>query len=335
MDSSSINLALDSGGSKVIALLYDRDFHLISTHRTGSLRGNTTPPDIIRQNIDSLIEQMNIRGRTIRHVVGLPDGAFLARLREVCTVENVQISGEFELGMYAAELYGDGLLAIAGTGSTLLGREGEKNVSLGGYGASVSDEGSGYWLGREVFAAAIRDVQQRGAPTLLTSLLIEKIGQPGDDLHTAIFRIYSRSDISPVACVASCAPLVSQAAAENDPVAQRILTEAGRLLGEQLAAMVRMNRLSTTLPVTVSGSVWRSHPALIREFVRVLRENGISQPITVPFFEPIIGGIIRHYRDEHGKFDSAARTHFRRAFSAHTFTVAQQAFDEGLAFSRQ
>ena len=83
MDSSSINLALDSGGSKVIALLYDQDFHLISTHRTGSLRGNTTPPEIIRQNIDRLIEQMNIRGRTIRHVVGLPDGAFLARLREV------------------------------------------------------------------------------------------------------------------------------------------------------------------------------------------------------------------------------------------------------------
>jgi len=334
MTKTPLNLALDAGGSKVIALLYDRDFRLISTHRTGSLRSNTTPPEIVCQNIDRLIDEMELRGRPIDRIVGVADGALVERLQQICPVGKVSACGELELGMHAAELYGDGLLALSGTGATLFGRQNGKTVALGGYGAAVSDEGSGYWLGRQAFGAAIRHMQRRGMPTALTELIIEKIGQPGDDLTTAIFRIYGQNQHSPTALVASCAPLVSVAARRNDPAALDILTGAGRVLGEQLAALVKLNGFSRDLPITISGSVWRSHPALFREFVRILRQNGLSQPVTVPFFEPIIGGIIRHWREVRGDFTPAVRDDFRRTFAPHTFTVDEAVFTEGLAVVR-
>ncbi len=319
---SNYNLALDSGGSKVIALLYDDDFNMIASHRTGSLRSNTTSDELIAQNIRALLTDMDITGKTLSCVTGIIDSALLGALRDICSVEQYRSCGELELGLSAATLFGDGLMALSGTGATMYARYDGRSFATGGYGAAVYDAGSGYHIGREAFRAAIEDDEERGPRTLLTDLIAEKLGGFRASFSHNVFALYQQTDISPTAYVASCTPLVSQAAFAGDCVALSILENAGRLLGLQLAALVRKHRLPCSLPVTISGSVWRSHPILFDTFRDTLAEVGLDGNLHIPVFEPIVGAVISHYCNVRGEFTEDAQRHFTNQYEKHRFRVA-------------
>ena len=47
-------LAVDSGGTKVLAILYDEDFIPKAISRVGSFRTDTTPADLIRRNMEQM-----------------------------------------------------------------------------------------------------------------------------------------------------------------------------------------------------------------------------------------------------------------------------------------
>ena len=319
---SKLNIALDAGGSKVIALLYDDHFRMISSHRTGSLRSNTTSPELVAHNIENLIREMDIQGHPIGAITGIPDGGLVARIQEICDVEKVATCGEMELGMNAAELFGDGVLALSGTGATMSARYNGKCYITGGYGAAVSDAGSGYWIGRAAFNAAIEDDEGRGSRTILTDLLAEKLGGTRDNFGHAIFAIYGKTDISPTAYVASCTPLVSQAAMAGDAAAMKILERAGYLIGAQTASLFRKHSLPTSLPITISGSVWRSHPLLFDSFRDTLSHAGLEGNLHIPAFEPIVGAVIGHAHRAGIVFDDSFRAQLTEDYKKHAFAVS-------------
>lgn len=318
-------LAVDSGGTKVLAVLYDEEFRPMRICRTGSMRPNTTSAELIRKNIDNIIDRLGIAGGTIDHLSGIADGGLIERMHACgTTVLSSSGCGEMEAGLAAAGLFGDALLALSGTGATLFGKYNGRSYTLGGYGASVSDEGSGYWMARNAFGAAIRASEGRAERTILENMIAEQLGSP-EDLRAAIFRIYAQKAMSPVACVASCAPLVSMAAEEGDKVALSILRETGHVLAEQLIALVRLHGLPYDLPITISGSVWRSHRTLFDEFAGVMREAGFTRDVTVPAFEPVVGVIIRHYSSLYGEFGQKEAERFARLYEDFTFSVAEDA----------
>lgn len=314
-------LAVDSGGTKVLAVLYDEEFRPIKSYRTGSMRGNTTSAELIRRSIDALIDNLGLAGAHLDHVTGIVDGGLLERIKAAgAKIDSMSGCGELEAGLSAAEIFGDALMALSGTGATLFAQYRGCGYTVGGYGASVSDEGSGYWMARNAFGAAIKDAEGRGPKTMLTDLIAEQLGRPGD-LRSAIFHIYGQTAMSPVACVASCAPLVSMAADADDGIALSILRDTGRVLGEQLLSLVRQYNLPKDLPVTISGSVWRSHRALFDEFTSVLREAGVERDVTVPAFEPIAGVIIRHYHNLYGEFGAAEHERFMGLYKDFLFSL--------------
>jgi N-acetylglucosamine kinase-like BadF-type ATPase len=316
-------LAVDSGGSKVLAILYDEDFRPIKTCRVGSMRDNTTSPALVRRNVDTLIENLGLAGMEIDCLTGIVDGGLIERLRSMGTIiRSASGCGELEAGLSAAEIFGDALMALSGTGATLFYRYNGHADGLGGYGASVSDEGSGYWMARNAFGAAIKDSEGRGPKTLLTELIAEQLGRPSD-LRGAIFHIYDRREMSPVACVASCAPVVSMAAEAGDEIALQILRETGKVLADQLIAVVRKFELPKDLPITISGSVWRSHHALFDEFAGTMRDFGMEREVTIPAFEPIAGVIIRHYHSLYGKFGAEERERFLKLYKDFTFSLSK------------
>ncbi len=314
-------LAVDSGGTKVLALLYDEQFRPLRSYRTGSMRDNTTSKELIRQSMDALVDNLALTGAHLSLAGGILDSELLAHFKAAgVTIDEVAGCGEFEAGLAAAEMEGDALLALSGTGASLFGRWKGRNYGTGGYGASVSDEGSGYWLAREAFGAAIRCDEGRGEKTILTELLAEQLGRPGN-LRTAIFHIYEQKAMSPVAAVASCAPVVSIAAEAGDGVSLEILRRTGQVLAEQIISMVRRDGLPLDLPTTISGSVWRSHPILFRTFCDTLKAAGFTREVTIPNFEPIVGVVIRHYRRQYGSFGPLERERFLKLYADFTFAV--------------
>lgn len=313
-------LAIDSGGTKVLALLYDENFRIIRVCRAGSLRENTTPKDLIADNVESIINGLDLDcTEAIDHITGITDRILYNRITESCTVGTTSFCGELELGLSAACLFGDALLALSGTGATLFSRYNGSIDSAGGYGAAVSDAGSGYWIGRHAMEAATAYDEGRGESTLLKDMITERFGRR--NLREAIFSIYSRRDISPSASVASCAPLVTEAAYRGDETAHEIIIKAGRVLGKQLLYLIRKHDIHEQIPVTVSGSVWRGHHDLFGEFSRVVHSHGAGREIIIPEFEPIVGAVIHHYRKTNGSFGEKDLQFFRKEYAQFGFSV--------------
>lgn len=313
-------LAVDSGGSKVLAVLYDEEFRPIRTARTGSMRPNTTAHALIRQNADQLIDALGIDGQTLEAVDGILDAGLLERLRERCTVTTYRGCGELEAGLGAAGITGDGYLALSGTGATLFARWHGKVYYCGGYGAAVADEGSGYWMARNAFQAAIRAWEGRGPATSLTYWIAKELGYPESQLRDAIFSIYTQNSQSPTARVASCAPLVSRAAEAGDAVAISLLRETGEVLADQLIHMALRENLPNDLPVTISGSVWKSHPTLFAAFSEKIGAAGF-RPVFHPAFEPVVGVILGHYGSVYGAIDDGTMQHFQKLYADFLYSI--------------
>ena len=303
-------LCVDSGGTKVAAALYNEEFKRCGVCVTGSVRRNTTSAELVEKHKNDLIESLGLKGKTIEEFSGTLERTVLDEIKKVAVIKSTGIFGELEMGLSAAGVFGDGLLALCGTGATVFARYNGKKLAAGGYGAAVSDEGSGYYIGREAYIAAIRDGEGRGEHTVLTDMIPRHLGYDGaPHLREAIFSIYAKPDVSPVACVAKCAPVVIDAAKKNDAKAKRILQNAGRLMGEQTCYLIREYNLPDNLPIALSGSVWRGNPLFFTEFRRVVSEQSSDRKIIIPRLEPVLSGPAYNIYKNKGSFtDGDAET---------------------------
>lgn len=291
-------LALDNGGTKAAAILYNGDFERVKVCVSGSLRSNTNNAALVDLHLKELADGLELYGKTVEELNGTYEHTVVEKLRRICTVKSDDVYGEMNMGLSASGIFGDGILALCGTGATFFARINGKKLFTGGYGASVADEGSGYYIGRSAFIAAIRDREGRGERTALTDEIPRRLGYIGrEELREAIFSIYSKPDVSPVTSVAGCAPLVIKAAAEGDAVSAGILKEAGRLAGEQTRYLIKSNGIKDDVPLTVSGSLWRDNPLFLSEFKKAVG----PREMIIPEIEPILGVLALQMYKKTGK----------------------------------
>lgn len=316
------HLSIDSGGTKVAAILYDENLSRHSICVTGSIRRNTTSAELCKKHTEDIINGLGLAGKSVETVGGTYESFLLDEIKKVCEIKRKSIFGELEMGLSAAGFFDDGLLALCGTGATVFARVGGTKYAAGGYGAAVSDEGSGYYIGRAACIAAIRDAEGRGEHTALTELIPRKLGFEGrEQLREAIFSIYGKNDISPVASVARLAPAVVKAAAENDKVAYDILKDAGALIGKQMIYLISANNLPADLPVTVSGSVWRGNPVLYYEFERILKEKYDKINIVIPRLEPVLGDVAYRVYEQKGGLTEGDISHILKEFPEFEYDI--------------
>ncbi len=123
-----------------------------------------------------------------------------------------------------------GVLLIAGTGAVALGVDPSGARLVDGWGPELGDFGSGSWLGREALRAVLRAHDGLAAPTALTAALAAPVGPP------SAVQAWLAADGPLARRLATLAPLVLAAAADDDAVARGIVDEAARLLAATTAA---------------------------------------------------------------------------------------------------
>lgn len=182
-----------------------------------------------------------------------------------------------------------GVVLIAGTGSIAMGLndEGEQARS-GGWGPTISDEGSGYDIARRALKAVISSFDGRSPKTLLSERILDKLRiSSAADLPGIIYNSDSES-----VEIASLAELVTEAALDGDEVAREILSGAGRELAELVISVVKKLRLeSQSFRIACVGSVFKSGElvlASLREEVLRLAHNAEIGP---PLYPPAIGAV--------------------------------------------
>lgn len=171
-------------------------------------------------------------------------------LRGESVAERVMVVTDVELAQAAAFGDGPGIVLSAGTGSIAVGRDASGNTfRQGGYGWQMSDEGSGYAIGRLALVAVGRARDGRGDESSLTDELLRVQRCSGlDDL-------VRWSTTAAVGEVAALASVVLSAAAAGDAVAEGITAyAAGELAGLVTSLAVQVTE-PRPVPVALTGSL--------------------------------------------------------------------------------
>jgi N-acetylglucosamine kinase-like BadF-type ATPase len=154
---------------------------------------------------------------------------------------------------------GDGIVLIAGTGSSCFGRDGSgRTFQSGGWGSLLDDVGSATWLGTGAMIAAIRAFDGRGPGTSLEGSVMEALGL--GHMRELLPVIDSGTGVR--ARRAQLARLVTEAAAEGDEVAGRLLEEGAAGLAECVEAVHgRLDFRGEAVEVALTGGLGENVPA--------------------------------------------------------------------------
>lgn len=172
------------------------------------------------------------RARRIHAGVGLAGlgriGAQEALEKQVHSFASIAFISDGLAACLGAHSGADGAIVIAGTGSIGIGRVGDKELRVGGYGFPISDEGSGADLGLHAMRFALRAFDGR---IERTPLLAEVLHRFKDDPALAV----AWMDKASATDYATFAPMVMRHADQGDPAGRRIVQQAA----EQIDALVR------------------------------------------------------------------------------------------------
>ncbi len=223
-------------------------------------------------------------------------------LREILPAEQVWIENDGVAALMGAHLGAAGAIVISGTGSILVGlRQDRQIVRVGGWGWLVGDEGSAVWLGMAAVRAVFHALDGVGAPTALTASLLAHFGVSE---VRAIKRLIYGADFG-ARGFAALAPLVGQAAAAADDVAQSILAEGAAALAQAVGALHKqMDFDDEGLPLALIGGVWDHIFGMRTAFAKALDKMPIR--LSAPALPPIHGAALAAIRASGGDWAKAA-----------------------------
>jgi N-acetylglucosamine kinase-like BadF-type ATPase len=187
-----------------------------------------------------------------------------------------------------------GVVVIAGTGSIALGRtDSGEEKRAGGWGPDISDEGSGYTIGRMATAAVLESFDGRRPPTLLRDLLLKQWNVQDED--GIIERMRRPSGVSGPARrppFGELLPGVLEAAGAGDAAALEILRKAGRDLAALALHVVQSLAFSDPPLICTAGGVFRHSPQVEQEFARVVSETLPEATVEPARHSPVDGAIL-------------------------------------------
>jgi N-acetylglucosamine kinase-like BadF-type ATPase len=175
------------------------------------------------------------------------------------------------IALYSVMFGKPGVVVIGGTGSVGFGRDAQgRTARTGGWEYTFGDEGSGYWIGVRALSACARAGDGTGPKTSLLAYILRALRvSTFTDVHRPVYSgAISRPDI------AALAKGVHEAAVARNRVAQTILRQAGKELGQLAAGVIRALKLQEDrLTVGMAGGVFKAGAWVADPFKRVVLEE--------------------------------------------------------------
>lgn len=244
-------LAIDAGGTSTRAVLLDASGHCFGYGTAGG--GNPVSrgfPVAMEALAQATAKAMGGSPKNISEALlamagaslELPKNLFRDRFATLGLTGNVMIESDLLAAFYSGTYQDDGCALIAGTGAVGARISGSELAAVAdGMGWLLGDNGSGFWMGREVALAVAAALDGRGRPTILTALLLAELGIPLDSSHRSQGRLRAQQqlilktyELSPIE-LSRFAPLVFTA--RGDAVATEIVDQAARHLAQTLLAV--------------------------------------------------------------------------------------------------
>lgn len=289
-------LGMDGGGTKTECIIADED-RILARSVAATIKIKKVGKDAARNTLQALIQQActtaGISPRSLtRTCIGI-SGASIPEVREwtesalaELVSGHVIVVGDTVIAHHAAFHGRAGVLVIAGTGSNALGvNERGESARAGGWGPVISDEGSGFWIGRKAAAEAMR-AYDAGRPTeLLNALLSEWRLDSREEL-------VSIANASPPPDFSRLFPAVQRCATEGDALASEVLETAANELAQLALIVVRkLWTGSSRVEIATTGGVFEHSPEIGGMFGRNLLAERANTVLNPNLVEPVLGAL--------------------------------------------
>jgi N-acetylglucosamine kinase-like BadF-type ATPase len=298
--SSEIFLGVDGGQSSTKALIGDGSGRVLGRGTAGPcnhVSGDEARAKFLRTTAECVaaaLDDARIAGKVRFRAAcfgmsGGPEDKD-SLLREVVDADQWLVTHDGLIALSGAMAGGNGIVAIAGTGSFVFGRNGSRTMRAGGWGYVFGDEGSAFWIVKQALRAALRQQEGWGPVTSLYRMLLDATGakSANDALHLFYTSEWPRSR------VARLASEVDRVAESGDPEATLILHCAGEQLAGFVAAIRETLWHDEVASTSYIGGVFRSSIALTR-FTEVLEAVGKLE-VRPPVWGAEAGALIEAYR---------------------------------------
>ena len=179
-----------------------------------------------------------------------------AHLARAFPKSSVRVTTDIEIALDAAigpaKMHEQGIVIVAGTGSAACGRNSAgQTARAGGWGPWIGDSGSAYDIGRRAVEAALRSRDHLGPPTALGDKILH--AAEARDWDALLERIAKHPD----AVFPKLFPVVAEAAAAGDAVAQEILVAAAKSLASLAKALIdSLGFVDQSFTLAKSGGVF-------------------------------------------------------------------------------
>lgn len=256
-------IGIDGGGTKTAFTLYDENAHVLdqivlpSCHVLQTSKNQAI--EILKQGVMAVLPD-SVANEHVYIGCGLAGYGNDAALRqeiESRVAESFQgmhyrIANDAQIGLLGALEGSEGIFVIAGTGSMGLSYQNGQFKRVGGWGYTLGDEGSAYWLAKQLLQEYTKQVDGRKPRTALVDVL-KNTCDLEDDYDIISFvntKLANKRDH-----IASLAPIVYQLAQDQDLAALEIYAR----LAEELSSLIHSLAKDFNHPVNVSytGGVWK------------------------------------------------------------------------------
>ena len=257
-------LGIDAGGTKTVALLAEADGRIVGEGRAGAANLATEGELEVEKILHTVIEQAT-DGRDVVFAgvcLGMAgvdrkdDGQILrALMRRLGFRTKTLIVNDALIALVAGAGDGPGLVVVSGTGSIAYGVNHRGLAArAGGWGPTLADEGSAYWIGRRALVAVMRAADGRGPRTELTPMVLNHFSLPRPDSLVAEIYHHPQSRRS----IASLGLVVEQARAAGDTVAVEIMTDAANELALAATSVIaRLDMRGQQFAMLLAGGMFK------------------------------------------------------------------------------
>lgn len=278
----TLSLGIDGGGTKTEFVVCDSEGEVLMAF---SKKG-CNPNDITYEGMMDLLKEGIHEARRAHPslcnvfcgISGVRSGNYQARAI-------TDLNAEFPTLHFAVEsdshcLFGmddkAGIAMICGTGSSVFVKQEEGIVLLGGWGYLFDSAGSGYDMGRDAIAHALREENERQEPSLLHRLLLEELET--ETMWDAIAMLYREGKRK----IASLSRVVTEAYRGGDATAQNIIDKTARRLAELLN--LATEKYGATPYAVASGSVIKHNKEILLPMIRKYTNVCIYVPEVPPVY---------------------------------------------------
>jgi N-acetylglucosamine kinase-like BadF-type ATPase len=302
MAGSRLAVGVDGGGTKTLGVLSDAEGNILArVHARGSnpiVVGIEQAGDLLAELIRRCCDEA---GRLIEDVgcvvLGLAGaGSEVERSRLGTAMHSrldrpgappfpLIIDTDLRVALEGAFEGGPGVVVIAGTGSSVMGKS--ENGSLlrtGGWGRTLEDEGSGYHIGLLALKAVAGEIDGLGSAGSLREMLAAQFGLENRE---AIIKFVYRERLD----LASLAPVVLDAA-EYDDAAKELLRGAASPLARQIFGMIKQLNLGDQAQIAMIGSLIDHDTPYARILTEQVRALSPCVDIRSPVRPPAEGALL-------------------------------------------